>query len=121
MTDACHRDQEHARLFQKLDSVSKLVVAVVVVTAAELTIHWNGIGNVNSLSSAGQTIPFVIGLAAIIRILYVRYVKRLTSSVAEYRLPNSSHSSSRSPVRPGDPQSPPAPLMQVRPRMNHQH
>jgi hypothetical protein len=42
-----------------------------VVLATELTIKWNSIRGVNSLSSAGQTIPFVVGLGALVRIFYV--------------------------------------------------
>jgi hypothetical protein len=93
--------QNHARLFQKLDTVSKLVVSVMVITAVELTIHWNGTKNVNSLSSAGQTIPFVIGMAAITRILYVRYFKKFNSR--EHPGSSSNRSLSRSPVRPIEP------------------
>lgn len=59
------------RTLQNLDSASRLIVAAVITVATELTIAWNHIRNVNSLSSAGQTIPFLIGLAAVIRILYV--------------------------------------------------
>ncbi|OCK80789.1 hypothetical protein K432DRAFT_434534 [Lepidopterella palustris CBS 459.81] len=57
------------RTLQNLDSASRLIVAAVITVATELTIAWNHIRNVNSLSSAGQTIPFLIGLAAVIRIL----------------------------------------------------
>lgn len=64
----------HIQLLRNLDGWFKLIVAICVLAATELTILWNGIEGVNNLSSAGQTIPFVIGLGAVIRILYV-YMK----------------------------------------------
>jgi hypothetical protein len=51
--------------------LSNLVVASVVVLATELTIKWNGLRGVNSLSSAGQTIPFIVGVGSLVRIFYV--------------------------------------------------
>jgi hypothetical protein len=48
---------------------------VVIVAATELTIKWNHIQGVNSLASAGQTIPFAIGIALFIRIWYVYLFK----------------------------------------------
>ena len=45
-----------------------------VVLATELTIKWNGLRSVNSLSSAGQTIPFVIGIGSLVRVFYI-YIK----------------------------------------------
>ena len=48
-----------------------MIVASVIVAATELTIKWNNIKGVNTLSSAGQMIPFVIGVGALVRILYL--------------------------------------------------
>lgn len=56
---------------QKLNLVNNLITATVVVVATELTIKWNHVNAVNSLSSAGQLIPFVIGLGVVVRVLYV--------------------------------------------------
>ena len=60
---------------QNLSILLGLVIAVMVVTAAELTIKWNNIQGVNILGSAGQTIPFAIGVGSFVRILYVYLFK----------------------------------------------
>ncbi len=57
---------------QKLRSACNVAVASTIITATELTIKWNKIRGVSSLTSAGQTIPLLIGIAAIVRIVYVR-------------------------------------------------
>jgi len=48
-----------------------------VTMATELTIHWNGITDVNNTSSAGQTIPLILSIAMLVRVFYVfrRYLK----------------------------------------------
>jgi hypothetical protein len=61
----------HVEFLQNLDVWIRIVIALAVTVATELTISWNEIGGVGSLTGAGQTIPFAIGLAAIVRILYV--------------------------------------------------
>ncbi|KAF2245280.1 hypothetical protein BU26DRAFT_607578 [Trematosphaeria pertusa] len=65
--------REHIRRLQNMDTWSKLIVVATVTAAVELTISWNEIDGANTLSGAGQTIPFVIGLGALIRILYVYF------------------------------------------------
>ena len=57
---------------QKLRSACNVAVASTVIAGTELTIKWNKIQGVNSLTSAGQTIPLLIGIATILRIAYVR-------------------------------------------------
>ncbi|KAF1965812.1 hypothetical protein BU23DRAFT_560775 [Bimuria novae-zelandiae CBS 107.79] len=61
----------HIELLQNLDVWIKIVVALAVTVATELTISWNEIRGVGTLSGAGQTIPFAIGLGAIVRVIYV--------------------------------------------------
>lgn len=56
---------------QKLNLANNLITATTVVVATELTIEWNHITAVNTISSAGQLIPFVIGLGVVVRVLYV--------------------------------------------------
>ena len=60
---------------QKLRSACNVAVASTVIAGTELTIKWNKIQGVNSLTSAGQTIPLLIGIATILRIAYVRISK----------------------------------------------
>jgi len=59
-----------------------LAVATIVIVATELTIEWNGISGVGDISSAGQTIPMIIGIGLVTRILYI---KRLGDVDAKYR------------------------------------
>ncbi|KAK5162395.1 hypothetical protein LTR04_003887, partial [Oleoguttula sp. CCFEE 6159] len=62
------------RQFQTLHRWEVLIAAIVastIITATELTIYWNNITNVYSLSSAGQTIPFAIGIGALLRVVYI--------------------------------------------------
>ena len=69
--DFLHR-RMHVESLQQLRSACNVAVASTIITATELTIKWNKIQGVNSLTSAGQTIPLLIGIAAILRIVYVR-------------------------------------------------
>ena len=57
-------------ILQSWNTIINIVVISVIVTATELTIRWNDISGVDSLSGAGQTISFVIGIGAVIRVLY---------------------------------------------------
>lgn len=66
-----HWLHQRVRRLRALNCAIKSATASVVVVATELTIHWNHISNVSSLSSAGQLIPFAIGLGTIVRVLYV--------------------------------------------------
>ncbi|TKA66540.1 hypothetical protein B0A49_10482 [Cryomyces minteri] len=62
------------RQFQTLhrwEVLIAVIVASTIITATELTIYWNNITNVYSLSTAGQTIPFAIGIGALLRVVYV--------------------------------------------------
>lgn len=56
---------------QLLNMVQSVATATVVVVATELTIQWNDITGLNSLDSAGQLIPFVIGSGILVRVIYV--------------------------------------------------
>ncbi|KAJ5894819.1 hypothetical protein N7495_006510 [Penicillium taxi] len=58
--------------------LSQLIVSIIVIVAAEMTIHWNHINKVNSLNSAGQTIPLAIGALMMARIIYAFSFKRET-------------------------------------------
>src|SRR5215469_18585476 len=60
-----------ANVMRFLNSVAKLSVAAVINVAVELTITWNGIRNLYSIGSAGQLIPTIIGVAAVLRVIYV--------------------------------------------------
>ena len=48
-------------------------MASIIVIATELTISWNYISGVNSISSAGQLIPLVLGLAGVICVFHAAY------------------------------------------------
>jgi hypothetical protein len=58
-----------------LNIVLKVVIAGINIAAVELTIIWNNITDVNNISSVGQTIPLMIGIVAVVRIVYVFFTK----------------------------------------------
>lgn len=60
---------------QLLYTVMRLIITSVVITATELTIIWNHIIGVNSVDTAGQIIPLVIGAVALSRLFYLRMVE----------------------------------------------
>ena len=55
--------------FRKILSLNN-ITANPATTATKLTIRWNSTAGVNSLSSAGQLIPFIVGLSIVLRVLY---------------------------------------------------
>lgn len=77
-----------------------LTTATLVVVATELTIHWNHVEGVNTLSSAGHTIPFAIGAALFARVFYVYFKNPETQ---EHRFPNTETQENRLPVDPVPP------------------
>ncbi|KAH6880658.1 hypothetical protein B0T10DRAFT_551461 [Thelonectria olida] len=56
---------------QVLQSLSNLAVAITIIAATELTIHWNNLTDVHDLSTTGQTIPVIVGAGLILRVFYV--------------------------------------------------
>ena len=64
------RQKRIKRRYNVIDSIIKLAVAITIVTAAELTIRWNHINGVYSVAPTGQTIPLVLGIAAVTVVLY---------------------------------------------------
>ncbi|KAG9246536.1 hypothetical protein BJ878DRAFT_560315 [Calycina marina] len=59
----------------KLRTFNNAIVSAAVIAATELTIQWNSITGVNDLTLAGQLIPFLIGVAFVLRIVYVGFFK----------------------------------------------
>jgi hypothetical protein len=76
-----------------LNLANNFTTASIVVVATELTIQWNHISDINTLSSAGQLIPFVIGLGVVLRVLYVWLTPGLHPSQPKppLRLPTTPH------------------------------
>jgi hypothetical protein len=65
----CRKLRETA--LQELNSFFQLIVASTVLAATELTISWNGIQNVNDVNSAAQTIPMIVTLGLVLRVIYI--------------------------------------------------
>lgn len=64
-------------------------MAVVITVAIEFTIKWNGIRGVGSLKTTGQLIPTMIGIGAILRIIYVFLFRESTDPLeteADFKL-----------------------------------
>lgn len=87
--DDDHRGRKRISWFRSIDAVSRLGVTVVVNVAVEKTIIWNDIQGVHSTGSAGQIIPLVIGLAAVVRIFYVFFFDEDESNFTGIRDPYS--------------------------------
>ncbi|KAF2866802.1 hypothetical protein BDV95DRAFT_598690 [Massariosphaeria phaeospora] len=66
--------------YRTIDTVFKVLVACIIVTATELCIHWNAIPNVNSIDSVGQTIPLVISIGTVVHMLYISWQDTRNSS-----------------------------------------
>ncbi|KAI0400633.1 hypothetical protein F4802DRAFT_475354 [Xylaria palmicola] len=62
---------DRVKKLRAANSIAQLFVAVVINTAVELTISWNGIGDLDSIGSAGQLIPTMIGVFGVLHIIYV--------------------------------------------------
>jgi hypothetical protein len=67
---------------QVLGTVIHLIVTGVVVTATELTISWNKIQSVDSVETAGQIIPLVIGIVTLVRLIYLRLGAQMKGKLA---------------------------------------
>ena len=71
--------------FPIADTLIRLAVSCIVVAATEYTIAKNRIQNVNMLDTAGQLIPFVLGIAGILRIFYkATHVVQLNDIVTDF-------------------------------------
>jgi len=73
-TDVLIRTSQILQL-ENLQMVNSIIVASIVTAATELTIKWNMITGVNDLTSAGQLIPFLIGVALVLRVVYVGFFR----------------------------------------------
>ncbi|KFY97459.1 hypothetical protein V500_02052 [Pseudogymnoascus sp. VKM F-4518 (FW-2643)] len=58
-------------VLEAAQSIIMLLIASTVIIATELTIRWNGIQDVGSVSDTGQMIPMIIGIGQVCRILYL--------------------------------------------------
>lgn len=54
-------------------SISNLVVYGLHITAIELTIKWNQFDNVDGVNTSGQTIPLLVSLGILIRLIVSHY------------------------------------------------
>lgn len=61
-------------------TLCNICVATAVVIATERTILWNGISDVDEISSTGQLIPFVVGIEMFIRVLYASWFEETADS-----------------------------------------
>jgi hypothetical protein len=70
-------------LFRKLVIMSSLGVIVWSILSVELTLKWNGIKGVDEINSAGQIIPFIIGVFGLCRtahLIYFSHVSKVSLS-----------------------------------------
>ena len=55
------------------EAVQKLIVFIILIIQVELTIVWNHVDGLRSLSSLGQLIPFVLGVGGLLKILWTKW------------------------------------------------
>jgi hypothetical protein len=63
--------EQRAKVLQKAYQSANFIVISVIIVGTELTIWWNEIRDINSVSTAAQTIALIIGLGSFIRVFYV--------------------------------------------------
>ena len=67
---ACSVSKHRGLSLQIVHSTVALLTFVMIVVAIEYTIFWNDLGNVYSIKSTGQMIPFLIGVATLSRVIW---------------------------------------------------
>lgn len=85
-------------VLQELQTLISLAVTSTILSATELTIIWNGIEDVNEVSSSGQTIPLVIASGLLVRVVYVAlFIGDEDPEKYEFHLPKRDPRTPRSP------------------------
>lgn len=69
-----------------LQTFFNLIVATVVILATELKIEWNSLNGVDDVTSAGQTIPIVIAVGMVGRLIYIRIFKSRVSPTEQRQI-----------------------------------
>ncbi|KAL7930723.1 hypothetical protein V8C35DRAFT_329952 [Trichoderma chlorosporum] len=79
--------QEQRYLLRTMRSISNLIVTGLHITAIELTIRWNQFDNVDGVNTSGQTIPLLVSLGILIRLVVSHYATQVdgTSTTAGSR------------------------------------
>ncbi|GAW20623.1 hypothetical protein ANO14919_101310 [Xylariales sp. No.14919] len=77
-----HTKRWHVWLQRVSCTLSLIYLAVMV----EATIYWNKFHGVNSITSVGQIIPFVIGIICLIQVLYAFLTSRAKNEAREDRM-----------------------------------
>lgn len=54
-------------------AVKNLVLIILFITQVELTIVWNHVSGLNSLTSLGQLIPFILGVGGLLKVLWSKW------------------------------------------------
>ena len=54
-------------------AIETFIIFVALVVQVELTIHWNNISDLQSLTSLGQLIPFILGVGGLLQVLWKKW------------------------------------------------
>ncbi|UKZ50429.1 hypothetical protein TrVGV298_004692 [Trichoderma virens] len=65
--------QEQKHLLRTMRSISNVVVCGLHITAIELTIRWNQFDNIDGVNTSGQTIPLLVSIGILIRLIVSHY------------------------------------------------
>jgi hypothetical protein len=79
-----HKNKERKSYYylEIATSVARLAFISTIIVAIELTIIRNQIHAMDSIASAGQMIPFVLGVGAVSRVLYFAYKAHKTHFIS---------------------------------------
>ena len=80
-------EKRKAEMLLRLRSVLTSTVAAIFVVATELSISWNHITGVQDLNSAGQLIPFFLGVVIFLHVPWTYYKERRAARAEAARRP----------------------------------
>nr|WOD46607.1 hypothetical protein [Trichoderma atroviride] len=92
--------QEQKDLLRTMRGISNLVVYGLHIAAIELTLQWNQFDNTNGVNTSAQTIPLLVSLGILLRLIVSHYATRVDGSTDEQC---TSAGNEPQPVDPEDP------------------
>ncbi|KAL7920357.1 hypothetical protein ACQKWADRAFT_328803 [Trichoderma austrokoningii] len=72
--------QEQKDLLRTMRGISNLVVYGLHIAAIELTLQWNQFDNINAVNTSAQTIPLLVSLGILLRLVVSHYATRIDGS-----------------------------------------
>ncbi|KAM0259113.1 hypothetical protein ACHAQJ_003484 [Trichoderma viride] len=92
--------QEQKDLLCTMRGISNLIVYGLHITAIELTIRWNQFDNVDGVNTSAQTIPLLVSLGILLRLMVSHYANRVDGSTDDANTENESQPQPQPPIQP---------------------